>query len=82
MLGAADITDGFLAVPIELVATNNRADGLVIAKIAVPLNATSIRIAVKDVSTDRVGTMEVTLPLAPEARTQAASPVLVPVKPN
>jgi VWFA-related protein len=51
-------------------------------QIAVPLNATSIRIAVKDVSTDRVGTMEVTLPLAPEARTQAASPVLVPVKPN
>jgi VWFA-related protein len=51
-------------------------------QIAVPLNATSIRIAVKDVSTDRVGTMEVTLPLAPEARTQAASPVLVPAKPN
>jgi VWFA-related protein len=51
-------------------------------QIAVPLNATSIRIAVKDVSTDRVGTMEVTLPLAPEARTQAASPVAVPAKPN
>jgi len=51
-------------------------------KIAIPLNATSIRIAVKDVTTDRVGTMEVTLPLAPEARTQAVSPVLVPVKPN
>ncbi len=51
-------------------------------QIAVPLSATSIRLAVKDVSTDRVGTMEVTLPLAPEARTQAASPVLVPVKPN
>jgi VWFA-related protein len=51
-------------------------------QIAVPLSAASIRIAVKDVSTDRVGTMEVTLPLAPEARTQAASPVLVPAKPN
>ena len=51
-------------------------------QIAVPLSATSIRIAVKDVSTDRVGTMEVTLPLAPEARTQAASPVVVPAKPN
>jgi VWFA-related protein len=51
-------------------------------QIAVPLSATSIRIAVKDVSTDRVGTMEVALPLAPEARTQAASPVVVPAKPN
>lgn len=51
-------------------------------QISVPLDAASIRIAVKDVSTDRVGTMEVSLPLAPEARTQAASPVLVPVKPN
>jgi VWFA-related protein len=51
-------------------------------QIAVPLNATSIRIAVKDVSTDRVGTMEVTLPLAPEARTQAPSPVAAPARPN
>ena len=44
-------------------------------QIAVPLNATSIRLAVKDVSTDRVGTMEVTLPLVPEPQTQAASPI-------
>lgn len=44
-------------------------------QIAVPLNATSIRLAVKDVSTDRVGAMEVTLPLAPEPQTQAASPL-------
>jgi len=51
-------------------------------KIEVPLNATSIRLAVKDVSTDRVGTLEVSLPLAPEARTQAASPAVVPAKPN
>jgi hypothetical protein len=40
------------------------------------LNATSIRLAVKDVSTDRVGTMELTLPLAAEPQTQAASPAM------
>jgi VWFA-related protein len=45
-------------------------------QIAVPLNATSIRLAVKDVSTDRVGTIELTLPLAAEPQTQAASPVM------
>lgn len=45
-------------------------------QIAVPLNATSIRFAVKDVSTDRVGTMELTLPLTPEPQTRAASPAM------
>lgn len=43
-------------------------------QIAVPLNATSIRLGVKDVSTGRVGAFEVTLPLTPEPQTQAASP--------
>jgi VWFA-related protein len=43
-------------------------------QIEVPLNATSIRVAVRDISTDRIGTLEVALPLAPEPQTQAATP--------
>jgi hypothetical protein len=38
-------------------------------QIDVPLNATSIRVAVRDISTDRIGAMEVALPLAPEPQT-------------
>jgi VWFA-related protein len=43
-------------------------------QIEVPLNAASIRVAVRDISTDRIGTLEVALPLAPEPQTQAAAP--------
>ncbi|MGD0568241.1 MAG: VWA domain-containing protein [Candidatus Sulfotelmatobacter sp.] len=43
-------------------------------QIDAPLNAASIRIAVRDASTDRVGAMEVTLPLAPEPQVQASAP--------
>jgi len=43
--------------------------------IDVPLNATSIRLAVRDTSTDRIGAMEVSLPLAPEPETQADAPI-------
>jgi VWFA-related protein len=43
-------------------------------QINAPLNATSIRIAVRDVSTDHVGAMEVTLPLAPEPEVEAIAP--------
>ena len=43
-------------------------------QIDAPLNATSIRIAVRDISTDRVGAMEVALPLAPEPEAQADVP--------
>lgn len=42
--------------------------------IDVPVGATSIRVAVRDVSTDRIGAMEVSLPLAAEPQAQAASP--------
>jgi hypothetical protein len=35
-------------------------------KIDVPLNAVSLRLGVRDLSTDRMGTMEIRLPLAPE----------------
>lgn len=40
-------------------------------KIDAPPNAASLRLAVRDVATDRVGALEVTLPLAPEPETQA-----------
>jgi VWFA-related protein len=46
--------------------------------IDVPVGATSIRVAVRDISTDRIGAMEVALPLAAEA--QAAG--LGATKPN
>lgn len=42
-------------------------------QIEVPLTATSIRIAVRDTSTDRIGAMEIPLPLTPET-----SPVSTP----
>jgi VWFA-related protein len=44
-------------------------------QIYAPLNAASIRIAVRDVSTDRVGAMEVALPLAPEPQAHADIPL-------
>ena len=43
-------------------------------QIDVPVSATSIRIAVRDTTSDRVGAMEVTLPLAPESQAQAMPP--------
>jgi len=39
-------------------------------RIKAPVNATSMRIVVKDVSRDRIGAMEVALPLAPEEPAQ------------
>ena len=57
-------------------------------QIDVPVSATSIRLAVRDMNTDRVGAMEVTLPLAPEGPAQAAVPAQTqptdpaPGKPN
>jgi VWFA-related protein len=44
-------------------------------QIEAPLNAKSIRIAVREVFTDRVGAIEIALPLAPEPQTQATAPV-------
>jgi hypothetical protein len=40
-------------------------------RIDAPANAASLRLAVRDVATDRVGALEVALPLAPEPETQA-----------
>lgn len=42
-------------------------------QIVVPAGATSMRLAVRDISTDRIGTMGILLPLAPET-TQASVP--------
>jgi hypothetical protein len=43
--------------------------------IDVPLAATSIRVAVRDMNTDRIGALEVNLPLKPESQARAeASP--------
>jgi VWFA-related protein len=41
----------------------------------VPVNAKSIRLAVHDVTTDRVGALEIPLPLAHEPETQADAPL-------
>jgi hypothetical protein len=38
------------------------------------LAATSIRVAVRDMSTDRIGALEVNLPLKPESQARAATP--------
>jgi len=43
-------------------------------QIDVPLAATSIRIAVRDMTTDHIGAIEVALPLAAEGPAQAAAP--------
>jgi len=42
-------------------------------KIEVPVSATSMRVAVRDISTDRIGAIEVVLPLAVDAQAQAAA---------
>jgi VWFA-related protein len=42
--------------------------------IDVPLAATSIRVAVRDMSTDRIGALEVNLPPKPESQARAATP--------
>jgi VWFA-related protein len=43
-------------------------------QIDVPLNATSLRVAMRDISTDRIGAMEVDLPLTPELQAPPARP--------
>jgi len=43
-------------------------------KMDVPLKAVSLRVAVRDVTTDHIGTLEVPLPLPPEPETQANVP--------
>lgn len=45
----------------------------VLQNIDVPIKAASIRVGVRDKATDHIGTLEVALPLKPEAATQAKS---------
>ncbi|HEX4425650.1 MAG TPA: VWA domain-containing protein [Terriglobales bacterium] len=49
-------------------------------QIDAPLDAASIRVAVREASTDRIGAMEIPLPLAPEL--QAEVPDAAPIKAN
>jgi hypothetical protein len=55
-------------------------------QIDVPASATSIRVAVRETSTDHIGALEVALPLAPEPQAQATTPAQsagpAPGKPN
>ena len=50
-------------------------------RIDVPVGASSIRVAVRDMNTDRIGALEVALPLAPEPQTQAAAPTAADAPP-
>jgi len=52
--------------------------------IDVPMSATTIRLAVRDLISDRIGAMEVKLPLAGEASANAIAPTAnpSPAKPN
>jgi len=43
-------------------------------QIDVPVSATAIRLAVRDTSSDRIGALEVALPLTPEPQAQATAP--------
>jgi VWFA-related protein len=49
-------------------------------QIDAPLDAASIRVAVREVSTDRVGALEIALPLEPEPQAQVPDPA--PIRPN
>jgi hypothetical protein len=51
-------------------------------QIDVPVSATSIRIAVRDTSTNRVGALEIPLPLAPEPDIRAIGPASAPLSPS
>jgi VWFA-related protein len=42
----------------------------------VPVGATSIRVAIRDTSTDRIGAIEIPLPLAPEPEIRATAPAV------
>lgn len=54
-------------------AANNKGIYRAQQEIDAPLNATSIRVAVRDMNTDRVGAMEINLPLQPEQPNPAIS---------
>ncbi len=53
--------------------TNSKGMVRVEQEIDVPVSAVCIRVAVRDISSDRIGAMEVALPLAPEPENQIVS---------
>jgi VWFA-related protein len=64
--GASDSPAAAAALPA---ARSYRAE----QQLDVPLNAASIRVAVRDANTDRIGAMEIKLPLAPENESASAT---------
>ena len=74
---AAYDSDGTLlnaAVNLATTADNPQAGTRpayqIVQELLVPLHAASLRLAVRDANTDRIGAMEITLPLQPETDTQ------------
>ena len=51
-------------------------------ELEVPVNATTLRLAVRDTSTDRLGAMEIPLPLAAEPQVRATNPPASLAKPG
>lgn len=61
-----DVEEASSASPRASDAQSNFTYFRVQQKIDVPVGTTSLRFGVRDLSTDRMGTMEIPLPLAPE----------------
>ena len=65
---------GLQAAPPESWEPDNQTVYRAMQELDVPVNATSLRVAVRDTSNDRVGALEIPLPLVPETDTEARSP--------
>ena len=66
-------------VPPESWEPTNQKVYRAMQQIDVPVSATSIRVAVRDTSTNRVGALEIPLPLAPEPDIRAIAPASAPL---
>jgi VWFA-related protein len=73
---------GLQAAPPESWEPTNQKVYRAMQQIDVPVSATSIRIAVRDTSTNRVGALEIPLPLAPEPDIRTIGPASAPVSPS
>lgn len=67
-----------VAPPQEWEPSNSRKVYRALQELVVPVTATSIRVAVRDTSNDRVGALEIPLPLAPEPQVRASAPSAPP----
>lgn len=63
-----------IAAAEEPSATTTQKAYRVEQELLVPLNATSVRVAVRDANTDRIGAMEISLPLQPETDSASNTP--------